>query len=190
MRKFYSAQLLGSYAFKVFAIEFMVVGNCPSGVNYLSWKKFKIIMNNIIKSVIFSLLMSLSFYSSSVNAMTDCKLTYHLKGWSFVYKEYRGAGQVNCINGQFADVTIVSRSAGFTLGRSEIDHGEGLISAVNDINEVFGTYVLLEGHAGATKSIEGTLMTKGIVSLVLTGRGRGIDLGITLGAFSIARKLR
>ncbi len=103
-----------------------------------------------------------------------------------MYKEYKGTGHVTCRNGQQANVAIVSRGGGFTMGKSEIDNGSGVISEVKDINEVYGTYVFLEGHAGATKSVEGLVMTKGEVSLVLTGSGRGFDLGVTLGAFTIS----
>lgn len=117
--------------------------------------------------------------------MTGCVLTYNMKGWSFVYKEYRGSGVVRCRNGQQANVAIISRAVGMTLGMSEISDGKGVISAVNSIDEVFGTYVAFDGHAGVTRSVEGRVMTKGVVSLALSGIGRGVDLGVTIGAFSI-----
>ncbi|WP_305907608.1 hypothetical protein Q9L42_014970 [Methylomarinum sp. Ch1-1] len=117
--------------------------------------------------------------------MTRCTLTYSLQGWSFFYQEYRGSGVVSCRNGQRASVAIVSRGGGATLGKSEIDNGKGVISDVRSIEEVFGTYVYLNGHAGATRSAEGRVMTKGLVSLALSGFGRGFDLGVAIGAFSI-----
>lgn len=120
--------------------------------------------------------------------MTSCKISYALKGWSFFYKEYIGTGHVSCKNGQSTNVVIVSRSGGLSMGKSEIHKGEGVISAVYSINEVFGTYIGLDVHAGATKSVEGRVMTKGEISLALWGMGRGFDLGITVGAFSILPK--
>lgn len=131
------------------------------------------------------LLSGLFLYSSSAVADMTCKLTYRMEGWSFIYKEYKGSGVVSCRNGQRANVAIISRGVGMTLGKSEIDNGIGVISDVKSIGEVFGTYVSLDGHAGATKSVEGRVMTKGMVSLALSGIGRGVDLGVTIGAFTI-----
>ena len=74
-----------------------------------------------------------------------------------------------------------------TLGKSEIDNGRGRFTQVKDISEIFGTYVAVDGHAGATKSVEGWAMSKGEVSLALSGRGRGFDLGVAIGAFTIER---
>lgn len=124
--------------------------------------------------------------SSTIQAeMTQCHLRYTLEGWSFIYKEYKGSGTISCQNGQTANVSILSRGGGATIGRSEIRDGRGVISEVRNINEVFGTYVFLDGHAGFTQSVEGRVMTKGIVSLALSGDGRGFDLGVAVGAFII-----
>ena len=117
--------------------------------------------------------------------MTTCKITYNLKGWSIFYNEYRGNGIVTCLNGQRANVSIVTRGGGLTIGKSEINNGKGVFSEVTNINEIYGTYVVLGAHAGATKSVEGQAMTKGEVSLAISGKGRGFDLGVTLGAFTI-----
>ena len=127
------------------------------------------------------------FLSSPASAaMTDCRMTYNLKGWSIFYKEYKGHGIVSCKNGQRANVRIITRGGGLTLGKSEINNGKGRFSKVKNINEIFCTYVVLEGHAGATKSVEGQVMTKGEVSLAISGKGRGFDLGVTVGAFTIS----
>jgi len=114
-------------------------------------------------------------------------MTYNLKGWSFLYKTYDGRGFVKCWNGQRANVRIVARGVGLTLGKSEINNGRGIFSEVKDISEIFGTYVAIDGHAGATKSVEGWAMSKGEVSLALSGKGRGFDLGFAIGAFTIER---
>lgn len=122
---------------------------------------------------------------ATASAMTTCKLSYKLRGWSFIYQEYKGSGHVHCKNGQSATVRIVSRGGGLSIGKSEIYKGKGVITEVYNINEIYGTYIGLNAHAGATKSVEGHVMTKGEISLALGGRGRGFDLGITLGAFTI-----
>jgi hypothetical protein len=59
---------------------------------------------------------------------------------------------------------------------------------VKGVSEIFGTYVAADGHAGATKSAEGWAMTKGEVSLALSGTGRGFDLGFAFSGFTIQRK--
>ncbi len=125
-------------------------------------------------------------YSLPVFAdMTSCRLYYSLKGWSFIYKEYKGTGVVSCNNGQRANVSIIARAIGFTIGKSQVDKGKGSFSGVKSVNEVFGTYVSLDSHAGATKSVEAWAMSKGEVSLALFGTGRGIDVGVALGGFTI-----
>ena len=117
--------------------------------------------------------------------MTSCELDYELEGWSFVFKKYEGKGTVRCENGQKVGVAIILRGGGFTLGKSRIDAGSGTFSSVRDIKEIFGTYVSAEAHAGATRGAEGRLMTKGQVSLATTGKGRGFDVGVALGGFTI-----
>ena len=125
------------------------------------------------------------YSASAIAEMTNCKIRYSLKGWSFFYKEYRGSGLITCSNGQSSKVSIITRGGGLTVGKSEISNGKGTFSKVKNINEIFGTYVAVSGHAGATTSVEGQAMTKGEVSLALSGKGRGFDLGFTLGAFTI-----
>jgi hypothetical protein len=116
--------------------------------------------------------------------MTTCKMTFILSGWSAFYKTYKGSGTVTCTNGQSARVRIVSKGGGLTFGKSEIE-GRGTFSAARDISEIFGSYVATGAHAGATKSVEVWSMTKGEVSLALSGKGRGVDVGFSFGSFTI-----
>lgn len=132
---------------------------------------------------------SFVFCAGSASAqMTSCRLRYELSGWSFIYKEYRGVGTVTCRNGETARVSLVARGAGLTVGSSKIDNGRGAFSEVRSIDEVFGTYFSVDGHAGATRAAEGYAMTKGPVSLALSGVGRGIDLGVAFSGFTIRRR--
>jgi hypothetical protein len=129
------------------------------------------------------------FFAAPASAkMTSCKLTYGLKGWAAFYQKYTGSGTVTCANGRSARVEVATRGGGITFGKSEIDTGTGTFSAVKDIDEIFGTYVAVDGHAGATRSAEGRAMTKGEVSLAMSGTGRGFDLGFSFGAFTIRRR--
>ena len=130
-------------------------------------------------------LMCCLLSSPASAAATSCKIRYQVKGWSIFYKQYKGYGTVKCENGQRTKVSITSRGGGLTVGKSEISKGKGIFSTVNNINEIYGTYIVLDGHAGMTKSAEGQVMTKGEVSLAISGTGRGVDLGVAIGAFTI-----
>jgi hypothetical protein len=130
--------------------------------------------------------VSLSWASPvSADPLTSCTMTYKLSGFSLVYKQYDGIGNISCRNGQRAQVALASKSIGFTIGKSEIE-GTGVFSEVRNLNEIYGSFMALEGHAGATKSIDGQVLTRGEISLVLSGKGRGIDIGVTLGALTIS----
>lgn len=118
---------------------------------------------------------------------SSCTMTYHMKGFSLGYKQYDGFGEVACRNGQKAQVVLSSKSIGFTIGSSEIE-GEGRFTEVKDVNEIFGNYVSLGNHFGFLKSIDRQILTKGEVSLALIGKGRGFDIGFTIGDLSIAQR--
>lgn len=120
--------------------------------------------------------------------MTSCQLHYQLSGWSAIVKQYRGSGTVRCDNGQSAPVLLEVKGGGITFGKSTIEDGRGTFSAVNSIDEVFGTYASAGGHGGVTRSAEGWIMTKGEVSLTLSGTGRGFDVGVSFGSFEIRRR--
>jgi len=120
--------------------------------------------------------------------MTKCKMTYHLEGWAFFYKQYQGTGTVTCSNGQIAQVELTTQGGGVAFGRSKIDNGTGTFSQVADISEVFGTYASAEANAGASSSVEGYAMTKGEVSLSLSGVGRGVNVGVSFSGFTIKRR--
>lgn len=129
--------------------------------------------------------MLLTAQYASAQQMTSCTMTYKLSGWSLVYKQYDGIGHISCSNGQRAQVGLSSKSIGFTIGKSEIE-GTGVFSAVRNLNEIYGHYMALEGHAGVTQSVDGQVLTAGEISLVLSGKGRGVDIGVTLGALTVS----
>jgi hypothetical protein len=113
----------------------------------------------------------------------ECKLNYNLAGWSVFYKTASGSGTVTCDNGQSLAVKISAKGGGLTFGKSKIEDGTGKFAGVERINDVLGTYVSAEAHAGAVKSSKATAMTKGDVSLALAGTGKGFDIGIGFGKF-------
>ena len=118
--------------------------------------------------------------------LAECKMTYDLKGWSAFYKTATGGGTITCSNGQSARVKITLEGGGITFGKSEIA-GTGIFTGARDISELFGSYAQAEAHAGVVKSGDAQAMTKGEVSLALSGTGRGIDIGIAFGKFTIER---
>lgn len=132
-----------------------------------------------------TLLLSAVFGATAVEAGIDCKLEYSLKGWSAFYKSAKGSGTIRCDNGQSLAVRLKVKGGGLTFGKSEIIDGSGKFSEVDDIKELLGSYAQAEAHAGAVKSSQATAMTKGAVSLALAGTGKGMDLGVAFGKFTI-----
>lgn len=137
-----------------------------------------------------ALAVGLLMAASPVWALTKCDLTYTLDGWSAFYKESDGSGVVRCDNGQEARVRLETRGGGVTFGVSRIVGGKGEFSPIADISEIFGNYANAEAHAGMGVSSGAQVVTKGSVSLVLSGTGNGVDIGIAFGRFTIAHSVR
>lgn len=130
----------------------------------------------------------LSLGASTAQAgSVKCTLDFTMSGWSAFYKASNGTGTVHCNNGQSLKVKLRARGGGLTVGKSTIDEGKGEFSSVNSINDLLGSYVAAEAHAGAVKSTQANVMTNGEVSLALSGIGRGWDLGIAFGKLSITK---
>jgi hypothetical protein len=124
----------------------------------------------------------------AAEAELRCELHFVLSGWSAFYKTASGSGIVSCDDGEKMRVQIEARGGGLTFGKSEVDNGLGNFSHINDIRDVLGTYASADVHAGAMdSSSEAQAMTKGPVSLAVSGKGRGWDLGIAFGKFTISR---
>jgi hypothetical protein len=115
----------------------------------------------------------------------ECKMSFRLSGWSVFYQTAEGSGTVHCSNGQTMGVRIRVKGGGLTFGKNEIDNGVGKFSGITSISEIKGHYADAGVHAGAAKSAGARVMTKGNVSLALSGTGKGWDLGIAFGAFII-----
>jgi len=120
--------------------------------------------------------------------MVKCELSYNLEGWSIIYKHAEGAGTVTCNNGESASVKISVVGGGLTAGKFRVTDGKGEITRVHGIAEVFGDYVQAGAEAGVVKSAHAQVLTKGTTSLALTGTGQGIDLGVSVGKFTISRQ--
>jgi hypothetical protein len=121
-------------------------------------------------------------------AAVDCKLSFTMSGWSAFYKRADGTGTITCNNGQSMAVKLSARGGGLSAGKSTIRNGVGEFSGVQKIDDVLGSYASAEAHAGAVKSAKGQVVTKGEISLALSGTGDGWDLGIAFGKFTIKRQ--
>lgn len=124
--------------------------------------------------------------ATAADANIKCTIQFSMKGWSAFYKTADGAGTIKCSNGRSMKVSLSAKGGGLTVGKSSIEDGRGEFSTIGSVDELFGTYVAAEAHAGAVKSAGAQVMTKGEVSLALSGTGRGVDLGVVFGAFTIS----
>lgn len=115
----------------------------------------------------------------------SCKMSFQLSGWSVFYKTASGSGTVRCSNGQSLHVKLRAKGGGLTFGKTKITDGVGKFSGVSNVRDVLGHYANAEAHAGAEKSAAAQVLTKGNVSLALSGKGEGWNLGVAFGAFII-----
>lgn len=118
-------------------------------------------------------------------ADVNCELVFSLTGWAAVVKHASGNGVVTCDDGSRQAVTITARGGGLTVGKYHIDNGHGTFTDVHGIKDTYGKYIQGEVHAGATKSGNAQVLSKGTVSLALAGSGEGIGLGVSVGVFNI-----
>ena len=135
-----------------------------------------------------ALAATLGAAAPSEAAMTKCQMHYTLKEWSVFYKQGKGEGTITCDNGQSADVFLEAKGGGLTAGKGEIRDGYGKFSDVEDISELFGNYAEANASAGAGNAAGARAMTKGEVSLALSGKGSGFELGVAFGKFTISKQ--
>jgi hypothetical protein len=132
-----------------------------------------------------ALLLGLGLGSPAHADDLSCKMKFTLKGWSAIYKSYSGAGTIQCSDGSTMKVKLASVGGGLTAGKSSIDDGTVDMTGVKSIRDIPGDYVSGGAGAGAVKSAGGQVLTKGEISLAISGTGRGWDLGVDLGRFTI-----
>lgn len=126
--------------------------------------------------------------ATAAAGLLECRLSFTMSGWSVFYKTASGTGTVTCDNGQSLPVRISAKGGGLTVGKTRIDNGTGRFSGVANIRDVIGGYATAEAHAGAVKSVKAQVVTKGPISLALSGTGEGWDLGIAFGSFVISER--
>jgi len=143
-------------------------------------------MNRLLPIVGLSLVLASP--AALAKGKVDCNLRFDMKGWSAIYKTASGSGTITCDNGQKMDVTVSAKGGGLSVGKQKIEGGTGDFSGVSDIKETLGGYASAEAHVGAAKSGTAQILTKGDVQLKLAGAGKGWDVGVTFGKFTIAAK--
>jgi len=126
-------------------------------------------------------------YAMAAGKTIECRMHFSTRSWSAIYKQMKGTGIVTCSNGTRMHVRISAESVGLTAGKSRINHGVGTFTDVHSIRQVLGSYVQGEANAGMMKSGSVEVLTKGTVSLALSGSGQGIDLGVSVGKFTISK---
>lgn len=147
-------------------------------------------MRRLVETVILGACVILAGLPTAATAGAEikCRLTFQMSGWSILYKESTGSGTIKCSNGQSMGVNLKAQGGGLTVGKSTIDDGRGDFSGVKNIDELLGTYASAEAHAGAVESAKAQVVTKGEVSLALSGTGHGWDVGVAFGNFVISRR--
>jgi hypothetical protein len=121
-------------------------------------------------------------------AETHCTLHYDMSGGGAFYKHSTGSGEISCDNGQHLAVSIESKGGGITFGHSKIEGGVGKFSPVADVHDLIGGYATAEANAGAGEASKAQVVTKGSISLALTGKGSGHTLGVSFGSFIISER--
>ena len=120
-------------------------------------------------------------------AETKCRLSFTLSEWAVGVKVAHGSGTVTCDNGQVARVSLEGRGVGLAAGKNQVREGYGKFTGVSNIDEVFGTYASASASVGVGRSADAQALTKGPVSLALAAKGTGVELGISVSAFTISR---
>ncbi len=115
-----------------------------------------------------------------------CTMAFTMQGWSAFYARSTGEGTIRCSDGRSMRVRLIAKGGGPTVGKS-VESGHGEFSPVASLSDLLGSYVDAQAHAGAVNSGQVLVVTKGAVSLALSGTGHGWDLGVSFGELKIER---
>lgn len=131
-------------------------------------------------------MQSASMQDSAATHVLKCKMHFNLSGWSAIYKTASGKGIVYCTNGKRMHVKISVKGGGLTAGKYKLTNGHGTFSGVKKISDVLGSYASASAHAGVVNSARAIALTKGPVSLAISGHGKGWDIGAGFSSFTIS----
>jgi hypothetical protein len=133
-------------------------------------------------------LLLASSLTPALAAEANCTMRYDMSGGGAFYKHSTGTGEITCSNGQHLSVAIESKGGGLTFGHSDIKDGVGKFSPVSDIHDLIGGYATAEANSGSGETSKAQVVTKGSISLALTGKGTGHTLGVSFGSFIISAR--
>jgi len=133
--------------------------------------------------------LGLAAFATGASAASEikCHMNFTLSGWSIIYQTADGAGTVTCDNGESMPVKIDAKGGGLTVGKYKLTDGRATFSHVTDIQQVLGSYATANAHVGVVHSGHAAAMTKGNVSMSLTGNGQGWNIGAGFESFSISK---
>ena len=115
-----------------------------------------------------------------------CTMDFSLKGWSAFYSTSQGSGTIHCSNGKKMKVKLSTRGGGLTAGKTSMT-GRATFTEVQRIDDLLGSYASVQAQAGAVNAAQAQVLSKGEVSLTLTGKGKGWSLGVAASEFRIER---
>ncbi|TAN25188.1 MAG: hypothetical protein EPN31_15710 [Castellaniella sp.] len=125
--------------------------------------------------------------ASAADRDLECSLKFNSKQWSALYSSAVGEGIVTCKDGSSMPVAIRAKGIGITAGKWKITDGKGTFTHVARIEDVLGSYLAVSGDVGVAKAGTAQALTKGKVSLVLAGKGKGFDVGVAISSFRISQ---
>ena len=149
-------------------------------------------MNHKLKATGAALLFAAcgAFSTAAQADNLSCKMSFAVKGWSLIYKTASGHGTVTCSDGSTLKVHLKSKGGGLTVGKSSIDKGHADFTGVKDIHDVLGSYAAGSAHAATVDAGAAAVMTKGEISMALSGTGRGWDVGVDFDDFTITQSTK
>jgi len=143
--------------------------------------------NRVLATALLAAMLLAASGAQARDGSMTCKMQYTLTGWSVIYKHAEGNGTVRCSNGQSMAVKLSAKGGGLTVGKYKVHNGFGEFAGVRSIDDVLGTYASAGADAAAGPGVTSQAMTKGDVSLALSGTGEGVNLGVAITGFTISR---
>lgn len=117
----------------------------------------------------------------------DCTLRFTARQWSPLRGAVTGTGMLMCTDGSAVPVIVDASGPGITAERWNITDGWGVFDHVTRMEDALGRYTAIEGDIGVSAAGTVQTLTKGKLSLGLSGKGKGFVAGIAIRNFSISR---
>lgn len=124
-------------------------------------------------------------------AQATCQMDFTLSGWSAIDKTASGKGKLTC-GAKTVAVKLSAKGSGLTVDKYKITNGQATFSNVDTMQHIFGSYAMAQqvlgsyaiASAGVNKS-RTAVMRKGGVTMTISGTGKGWDISVGFGSFTI-----